>query len=92
MKLKIILCLLPLLLTACAGINFKDTSETKAVVRQVCPDVTVLSTEQQTTLADIMTYCLAPQPADNQVCRAFIVIMTQYEMARDQARVCYAQK
>ena len=96
MRSKIILCSLLLLLTGCAGQSFSDIKATKNIVRQICPDIYPLTAKQQTELADLIGVCIDPQskldPFEKNMCEDFIAIMSQYEISRDQSRVCYNQR
>ena len=78
-----------LLLSACAGQSFSDTKATKDIVRQICPDLYRWTPAEQKELADLMGICIA-KPQD-PLCSMFIAVMIQYEITRDQSRVCYHQ-
>ncbi len=96
MRSKIILYLPLLLLSACASIGLSDTKETAGIVRQICPDVVVLSPEFQDELADLIVTCINPDAKltvlEKNLCSDVITIMSQYEVSRDQSRICYNQK
>lgn len=72
-----------------------DTKATAKITRHICPPTPPLPAETEQALDKALTSCLAlqgPHPFTAFICDKYIYVLSAWEVARDQARACYAQK
>lgn len=63
---------------------------------RICPPVVTIPQGTQDAMAAVLAVCLDPSVKldkfDNDICNQYIYVLSAFKVARDQSRVCWAQK